>query len=353
MMNDEQFMQRALDLAQHGRALTSPGAMVGAVVVSDNEVVGEGCYTFDGVKHAEVLALEQAGKRARGATVFVSLEPCAHEGRTPPCVDALIDAGVARVIAAIEDPDGRVQGAGLNALGSAGIEVESGLLADAARTLNEAFIHERRNRRPFGVLKVAMSLDGKIATASGESRWVTSDESRQRVQSIRHSVDALLTGSGTILKDDPMLTDRTGLPRRRPLLRAVIDRRGRLHPGLKIFDTPGVLIYTQAPHLEISDSHEVCRGISHLGDVVADLTRREIQSFLLECGPDLAFDALKSGIIDKIVVFVAPRIFGGREVPAFGSGGIRSLAEAINIDDWDVERVGPDLMVTGYVHRNR
>ncbi len=352
-MNDEQFMKRALELAEQGRGLTSPGAMVGALVVADDEIVGEGTYTFDGVKHAETLALEQAGDRAEGATVFVSLEPCTHEGRTAPCVDALIAAAVARVVTAIRDPDPRVDGAGLAALGRAGIRVESGLLADEARTINEAFIHERRNGRPFGILKVAMSLDGKIATASGESRWITSDESRQRVQFLRHSVDALLTGSGTILKDDPRLTDRTGLPRRRPLLRAVIDRRGRLHSRLKIFEAPGVRIYTEAPHLETSGLHEVCIGISHLRDVMADLTRREIQSFMLECGPDLAFDALRAGIIDKIVVFIAPRILGGREVPAFGSGGVHSLAEAVGIDNWKVERVGPDLMVTGYVHRDR
>ncbi len=352
-MNDEHFMKRALELAEQGRGLASPGAMVGALVVADDEIVGEGTYTFDGVKHAEALALEQAGDRAEGATVFVSLEPCAHEGRTAPCVDALIAAAVARVVIAIRDPDPRVDGAGLAALGRAGVRVESGLLAHEARTINEAFIHERQNGRPFGILKVAMSLDGKIATALGESRWITSDESRGRVQCLRHSVDALLTGSGTILKDDPRLTDRTGLPRRRPLLRAVIDRRGRLHPQLKIFEAPGVLIYTETPHLETSGHHEVCIGISHLRDVMADLTRREIQSFMLECGPNLAFDALREGIIDKIVIFIAPRILGGREVPAFGSGGVHSLAEAVGIDDWNVERVGPDLMVTGYVHRDR
>ncbi len=351
-MNDESCMRRAIELAREGQGLTSPGAMVGCVIVNKSEVVGEGVYTWDGVKHAEVLALEQAGEAARGATVYLNLEPCAHQGRTPPCVDALVAAGVARVVAAIEDPFPEVNGRGLEALRQADIEVECGLLGLEASRLNEVFIHRTSHDRPYGLLKVGMSLDGKIATASGESRWITSEDSRRIVHRLRHASDALLTGSGTILQDDPRLTDRSGLPRRRPLQRVVLDRRGRLHSGLKVFDDAGVLVYTQVPHLDLPPPHEAAVDITKLPDVARDLARRGFGSFMLECGPDLAFDALRHGIIDKLVVFLAPRIIGGREFPGVGGQGVAVLSDSVEISDWEVQEVGPDLMVTGYVHRD-
>src|SRR5437667_3280492 len=227
-MNDLVYMRRALDLADQGAGLTSPGAMVGAVIVKDGAVIGEGFYTWDGIRHAEIIALEQAGAAARGATVYTSLEPCSHQGRTPPCAKALIDAGVARVVSAIQDPNPEVDGSGLAALREAGIQVECGMLEEEARRLNEAFITYKVKRRPFGILKIAMTLDGKIATRSGESQWITSEESRALVHRLRHRADALITGSGTVIRDSPRLTDRSGLPRRRPLLRIILDRRGRV-----------------------------------------------------------------------------------------------------------------------------
>ena len=351
-MNDETWMRRAIELARKGQGLVSPGAMVGCVVVNSGKVVGEGFYAWDGVKHAEVLALEQAGEAARGAAVYVSLEPCSHHGRTPPCVEALIQAGVARVVAAIEDPFQEVKGRGMEALRKAGVEVACGARAGEATRMNEAFIHCTSNGRPFGLLKVAMSLDGKIATMAGESRWITSEDSRRIVHGLRHASDALMSGSGTILEDDPRLTDRSGMPRRRPLLRVILDRRGRMHQGLQVFDDTGVLVYTQVRHLDLPRPHEAAVGITQLPDIARDLARRGIQSFMLECGPDLAFDAIQSGIIDKLVVFLAPRIIGGREIPGFGGNGAAKLSDAFNISDWSVQPVGPDLMVTGYVHRD-
>ena len=351
-MTDEKYMRRALELAERGRGLTSPGAMVGAVVVNNEQIVGKAFYTWDGIRHAETQAIELAGERARGATLYVSLEPCAHEGRTAPCAEAIVNAGISRVVIAMEDPYPKVNGRGMEILSQAGIEVECGLLQSEAHAINEAFIHSTQSDRPFGILKVAMSLDGKIATASGESQWITSEESRRSVQNMRHSADALLTGSGTVLADDPLLTDRSEKQRRRPLLRAVIDRRGRIGAHLRIFSSPGVLVYTQVPHLELSASHEVVAGTTDLVKVVRDLARRDVQTLMLECGPDLAFDALRRGIIDKIVVFVAPRILGGREIPAFGSDGVGTLSDAVDVQNWTVEDVGPDLMITGYVHRN-
>jgi diaminohydroxyphosphoribosylaminopyrimidine deaminase/5-amino-6-(5-phosphoribosylamino)uracil reductase len=303
--------------------------MVGVVIVNAEKVVGEGFYTYDGVDHAETIALKQAGTAARGATLYSSLEPCSHQGRTPPCAEALIKAGVSRVVAAMQDPNPAVNGAGLKMLREAGIRVETGVLEEEARRLNEAFITYKVKKRPFGILKLAMTLDGKIATRSGESQWITSEESRTIVHRLRHRCDALVTGSGTVLRDNPKLTDRSGLPRRRPLLRIVLDRRGRI--------------------AEYSDALIFRDSLQALTEA---LFQREIQSFVMECGPDLAFNALQAGMIDKIVAFMAPKILGGREIPAIGGEGVKTLAEAIPLIDWTAAGVGPDVMLTGYVHRN-
>src|SRR5262249_22005169 len=288
-MDDKTYILRTLELAEKGRGLTSPGAMVGAVIVKDDRIISEGFYTYDGVRHAEVIALEQAGDAARGATMYTNLEPCAHQGRTPPCAQALINARVGKVVTAMSDPNPLVNGGGIAMLRAAGIPVESGILETEARNLNEAFITYKVQQRPFGILKIGMTVDGKIATRSGESQWITCEESRGRVQQLRHQVDALVTGSGTVLADRPRLTDRSGLPRRRPLLPVILDRRRR------IAEFPGALLF---------------RGT--LQEMLGELFKREMQSFLLECGPDLAFNALHAGIVDKIVLFVAPKILGGR-----------------------------------------
>jgi len=328
-MNDLTYMQRALELAERGTGLTSPGAMVGAVVVKNGSIVGEGFYTYDGIRHAEVIALEQAGSAARGATIYTSLEPCSHQGRTGPCANALIEAGVARVITAMQDPNPDINGRGLERLAKAGIQIECGILGEEARRLNETFITYKTQRRPFGILKIAMTVDGKIATRTGESRWITSEESRAHVHQLRHRADALITGSGTVIADNPSLTDRSGLPRRRPLLRVILDRRERIP--------------------EFGDAL-IFRG--ELAALSKELYSREIQSFLLECGPDLAFSALETGIIDKIVAFIAPKILGGREIPAIGGEGAGRLSEAIPLHDWATARSGPDLVLTAYVHRD-
>jgi len=276
-----------------------------------------------------VTALEQAGSAARGSTIYTSLEPCSHQGRTGPCANALIEAGVARVVTALQDPNPEVNGRGLAMLSKAGIQAECGILEEEARRLNEAFITYKTKRRPFGILKIAMTLDGKIATRTGESKWITSEESRALVHQLRHRADALITGSGTVIADNPRLTDRSGLPRSRPLLRVILDRRGRLS--------------------EFGDA-VIFRG--DLSALSTELYSREIQSFLLECGPDLAFSALRAGIIDKIVAFIAPQILGGREIPAIGGEGAGKLSEAIPLQDWTTARSGPDLVLTAYVHRD-
>ena len=327
-MTDIDYMQRALQLASQGAGLTSPGAMVGCVIVKDHKIIGEGFYTYDEKLHAEIRALREAGSNARGATVYTSLEPCSHHGRTGPCAQALIDAGVARVVTAMRDPNPEVSGGGIRMLEETGIPTTVGILQSEAEILNEAFITYKTQHRPFGLLKLAMTLDGKIATSRGESKWITSEAARAEVQLMRHRADAVVTGSGTYLKDTPQMTDRTGLPRRRPLLRVVLDRRARIDHA------PGFLVF-----------HDSLDALAN------ELYRREIQTFVLECGPDLAFNALQSGIIDKIVAFVAPKVLGGREIPAIGGGGFEPLASALPLH-FDCKSVGPDLMITAYVHRN-
>src|SRR5256712_4978884 len=222
---DARMMTRALELAAKGVGQVSPGPLVGCVIVDPKgEIVGEGFYVYDRLKHAETLALEQAAIRARGATAYVSLEPHAHHGRTPPCTNALIEAGIKRVVAPIEDPNPQVSGSGFAHLREAGIEVCTGLMADEASRLNEAYIHFMHTGRPFVHLKMAVSLDGKVATRTGDSRWITGEEARARAHELRHQYDAIMVGGGTVRADDPQLTDRSGKKRRRPLVRIVIDQ---------------------------------------------------------------------------------------------------------------------------------
>src|SRR6266481_8689924 len=235
---DHRLMARALELAVRGIGQVSPGPLVGTVMVGENgEVVGEGFYLYDQIKHAETVALEQAGSRAQGATAYVSLEPHAHHGRTPPCTEALIKAGIKRVVAPIEDPNPQVSGRGFAHLREAGIEVCTGLMADEASRLNEAYIHFMRTGRPFVHLKLAVSLDGKVATIGGDSRWITSEEARARAHELRHQYDAIMVGGRTVVADDPLLTDRSGRKRRRPLVRVVIEQYLRMSTESRLAQT--------------------------------------------------------------------------------------------------------------------
>src|SRR5436190_4303252 len=237
---DRQMMQRALELAALGIGQVSPGPLVGTVIVdADGEIVGEGFYLYDQIKHAETVALEQAGEKARGATAYVSLEPHAHQGRTPPCTDALIKAGIKRVVAPIEDPNPKVSGRGFAHLREAGVDVCVGALATEASRLNESYVHFMHTGRPFVHLKMAASLDGKVATVSGDSRWITGEEARARVHKLRHSSDAIMIGGRTARADDPLLTDRSGKKRRRPLVRVVIEQYLRISPESQLAQTTG------------------------------------------------------------------------------------------------------------------
>lgn len=356
-------MRRALELAARGIGLTSPGPLVGCVIVdAEGAAVGEGFYVFEEIRHAETLALEQAGLRARGATAYISLEPHAHHGRTRPCTDALIKAGIKRVVAPIEDANPKVSGRGFELLRAAGVEVCTGLLASEAARLNEAYLHFMRTGRPFVHLKLAVSLDGKIATRTGDSRWIAGEEARARGHEMRHQYDAILVGSGTVLTDDPLLTDRSGKPRRRPLTRVVLDDRLRLPCSSQLSQTAHeapVLMFTSSDAASSSSLatlgvEVICgeRGPRDLNSVLTELGRREIQSVLVEGGGAVAGAFLDAGLVNKVTFFVAPMIIGGQTAPTAVTGiGAERIGNAFQLEDLELIQRGRDVEITGYPRR--
>src|ERR1044072_1381504 len=321
------MMARALELAVKGVGQVSPGPLVGCVILSPSgEIVGEGYYIFEEIKHAETVALNLAGERARGATAFVSPEPHAHHGRTAPCTDALIAAGIKRVVAPIEDLNPKVSGKGFAHLRAAGVIVETGLLREEAAQVNEAYLHYMSTGLPFVHLKLAVSLDGKIATRTRDSRWITGAEARARAHELRHAYDAILVGAGTVMTDDPLLTDRSGLPRRRPLVRVLLDENLRLSAESQLATTTSeapVIVFgnpespgtaaLRAQGIEIADS-ERC----DLKGVLRELGSRSLQSVLVEGGSTIAGEFLDARLVNKVTFFIAPKIVGGAEAPSAG-----------------------------------
>jgi diaminohydroxyphosphoribosylaminopyrimidine deaminase/5-amino-6-(5-phosphoribosylamino)uracil reductase len=358
---DPEMMRRALHLANQGQALVSPGPLVGCVIASpEGQVVGEGFYIYEKLKHAETYALEQAGERAKGAIAYVSLEPHAHHGRTAPCTDALIKAGIARVVAPIEDPNPKVSGKGFAHLTSAGLEVSVGLLSREAEKLNEKYLHFMRTGRPFVHLKLASSLDGKIATRTGDSRWITGAESRAQVHELRHEYDAILIGAGTARADDPLLTDRSQKERRRPLVRVILDEKLETSPESKLVQSANesVVLFFSGHGVSSSASDAMPRGVEVIRDaangrdlamILDELGKREIQSLLVEGGANVAGKFLDAGLVDKVSFFIAPKIIGGRDAPGtIGGLGVEKLAEGIELQDVKVTQRGQDVEFTGY-----
>ncbi len=352
-----EWIREALALACQGAGRVSPNPAVGAVVVKDGRAIGRGFHTWAGVKHAEALALEEAGEQARGADLYVTLEPCAHQGRTPPCVEAILRAGIARVISITEDPNPLVAGKGFARLREAGVEVV--LLdefAEEARRLNLAFFHFMRTGRPLVTLKSALTLDGKIAAPEDNTGWITSERARAHVQTVRHEHDAILTGINTVLGDDCLLTDRSGLERARPLLRIVLDSLLRLPPESRMVRSCRndvlVVCTSVAPAARRAALEQ--RGVEvvaldgedgrpDLRRIVELLAQRTCQSLMIEAGSKVNWSALEGGVVDRILFYYAPKILGGMQsLPVAGGLGRRRRSDAILFRDVRLTPIPPD-----------
>jgi len=382
MAVDEQHMRRALDLARAGVGLVSPNPAVGAVVVdSSAREIGAGTHTYAGVRHAEVLALEQAGAAARGGTLYLNLEPCSHHGRTAPCADAVIAAGIRRVICSMQDPNPRVAGQGFDRLRAAGITVQVGLCEAEAKKLNESFAKYIRQGKPLVTLKSAMTLDGKIADAtkpgaesSLEARsaapvtegarsgyhWITGELARAHVQQLRHQSDAILAGVGTVMADDPLLTDRSGLPRRRKLLRVILDSYLRIPLESRVVRTAEqdvlVLCSTaeeesrnalEAKGIRVQQIAATAEGRPDFAAMVKSLGELEISSLLLEGGALVNGAALASGEVDKVFLYYAAKIFGEGAVPFIAGDGLRGKRQ--RVQRFELHRFGEDFALEGYL----
>lgn len=365
MCIDAIFMQRALSLAAQGRGRTSPNPMVGAVVTKQGLVVGEGYHRRAGEDHAEVIALREAGDSAFGATLYLTLEPCCHYGRTPPCTDRIIQTGIQRVVASMPDPNPLVSGKGFERLREAGIQVEWGLMEKEARRLNEAYIKFITTGLPFVLLKGAASLDGKIATAAGESRWITGALARERVHRLRDEVDAVMVGIATALQDDPQLTTRLPSGQGRDPLRIVLDSSGQLPLEARLINPCSsaktlLITSTSSPDEKVEDLKqggvEIWRmseegGRIPLRPLLSRLAESGVTSLMIEGGSEVNASALQEGIVDKVILFLSPRFIGGRDAPSLiGGRGTERLATAPRLKNISLEWVGDDIMIEGYLY---
>lgn len=363
-MSDEDYMRRAFSLAVRAVARTSPNPAVGAVVVRGGRIVGEGYHRRAGGPHAEVIALRNAGRRARGATLYVTLEPCCHlDKRTPPCTDTIRSSGVKRVVVAAKDPNPAVRGRGIWRMRAQGIEVSVGLMGDRARRLNESYIHWITTGRPFVTLKIAATLDGKIATSTGESQWITGPRAREYTHRLRRRVDAVLVGLGTVLVDDPQLTARGTAPGRDPH-RVVADERLMIPPNARVLRpregsmaivaTTGLASAARRRRLERGHVRVLATksrdGLVDLPDLMRRLGALRITSVLIEGGAELNASALKAGVVNKVIVMIAPTLLGGRDaVGAIGGTSPKRLDDAVKLREPSVRRAGDDVIVEGYL----
>lgn len=356
------YMRYALTLARRATGRTSPNPLVGAILVKEGRIVGEGCHLCCGTPHAEVHALNQAGEEARGATLYVTLEPCSHFGRTGPCADAIIKAGVRKAVVAMTDPNPKVAGRGIALLRAAGVEVVEGVLAEEAARLNEVFIKWVSCRMPFGVLKTAMTMDGRIATAAGQSKWITGAAARERVHRLRDTYDTILVGVGTVLADDPALTTRLPEGGRNPV-RIIVDSTARTPLAAKVVcdgQAPTIIAVTpeapaeriaalQARGVEVVAVPRGGTGID-LRALFRILAERDYTSVFIEGGAAVNAAALSANVVDKFYAFIAPKIVGGKAAPGpVGGEGVASLADAVRLEEVAVDKVGDDLLVTAYV----
>ncbi len=361
---DHQFMARALQLAERGLYTTMPNPRVGCVLVRDGVVVGEGWHEYAGGPHAEVNALQAAGERARGATAYVTLEPCSHHGRTPPCADGLLAAGVSRVVAAMEDPNPLVAGQGMQRLAASGIEVAVGLLQPQAEQLNPGFIRRMRDGRPYVRSKLAMSVDGRTAMASGESKWITGEAARADVQRLRARSCAIVTGIGTVLADDPSLNVRFALPggRENQPLRVVLDPHLSMQPSARMLSLPGTTLIATACNekgpraaLEQAGAEVVVLpyGVDavDLDGVLQLLAERQVNEVLVETGATLSGALLRAGLLDELIIYMAPLLMGDQARGLFHLPGLDSMAQRVELEIADMRAVGRDWRITARPRR--
>lgn len=360
-------MKMALALAEQGKGMVSPNPLVGAVIVKDGRIIGQGYHARYGDQHAEIKALREAGSEARGATIFINLEPCCHHGRTPPCVDEIIKAGLTRAVIALKDPNPKVNGKSIDLLKKHGIDVKVGLQKKAASRLNEFFFKFINLQIPFVILKSAMSLDGKVATKMGDSKWVTNEFSRRYVHRLRNRVDATMVGIETILRDDPLLTTRLDDEKCHDPKRIIIDSLLRVPIKAQIFnqksDAENIIVTTHNAPIErikrIEDAGGTLiftkvrgRNRVDMQDMVNELGKLQITSMLIEGGPGINASAMEEGIVDKVIMFIAPMVIGGRGAPsAIQGNGVARLEEAVRLYNIKIKRLGNDIMVEGYVNR--
>jgi diaminohydroxyphosphoribosylaminopyrimidine deaminase/5-amino-6-(5-phosphoribosylamino)uracil reductase len=364
-MTDRDFMRRALEIAERGRGLTSPNPLVGAVVVRDGRIVGEGAHLRAGGPHAEIEALRDAGGAASGATLYVTLEPCAHHGRTPPCATAAIEAGVARVVASMKDPNPMVAGGGAELLRAAGVTVDVGVLSAEAARQNHAWITAVRKRRPHVTLKAAATLDGKLADVHGASKWITGDAARQRAHRLRAEADAIVVGLTTVIRDDPALTVRLPEPWPREPYRVVLDTGARVDPRAHLIHSGTaaravIAVGEEAPTLRIdtleATGASVVRCRTRQGrvdpvDVLDQLFAREVRTVLVEGGAETHAAFVDAGLVDRVALFLAPMLLGGRDAPGVVGGAGRSLKDALRLGRPTVTPLGDDVLLEADVER--
>jgi diaminohydroxyphosphoribosylaminopyrimidine deaminase / 5-amino-6-(5-phosphoribosylamino)uracil reductase len=366
-MTEAEYMHKAIVLAKRGLGTTSPNPMVGAVVVKGGKIVGEGYHHKAGEAHAEIIALEKAGPRARGGLLVLNLEPCCHTGKTPPCVNTIIKAGLKKVVIAMQDPNPLVNGKGIAMLRKAGIDVKVGLLEQEARLLNEAFVTFVEKKRPFFLVKGAVSLDGKIATRIGESKWISNEESREYVNQLRAVMDGIMIGINTVILDNPLLLPKVDKPKRYPV-RIVLDSKLRIPPSCELVKTAGkfrTIVFTLADSRQDKEGRlksmgvEVVRvasgenGKVALPEVCRELWQREITNVLVEGGGEVNSSFFSEKLADKILIFYAPKLIGGKNAPSLiGGKGIDFMKDACRIDIASVRKLKDDICVEGYVHRD-
>jgi len=352
------FMHRTLELAKRGKP--SPNPMVGAVLVKDGIIIGEGFHSFAGGPHAEVVAFSKVGKKAKGADLYVNLEPCCHQGRTPPCTDAIIKSGVSRVFVGMKDPNKLVNGKGIRRLKAAGIKVSVGILKEECEKLNEGFVKVMKTGLPFVTMKTAISLDGKIATRTGNSQWISGTQARNFVHELRNQNSAILIGTNTILKDNPQLTCRLKKKEGRHPTRIILDRGNKIPLKAKVFSNSKKqqVIYVAESKLSlkrkkslIEKNIEIINGKTNksgfdLKHLMKLLVKKDITSVLIEGGGEINNSALKAGIVDKIYIFISPILIGGKQAPGLiGGGGVSKIAKALSLKNMRVTKMGEDLMV--------